>query len=466
VLIAMPGAGAAALEAALEPSRAAGLVGRVVPRPELQIRGGAPAEAASEPAALLGRRSAALGDAPPRAQISGRAVLVTGAAGSIGSELCRQLVRCRPARLIAFDQSESGLFELGEELGAAVTPVVGDVRDRGAVESALAEHRPEIVFHAAALKHVPLLEAHPFEALATNALGSARVAEACHRHRVACFVLVSTDKAVAPVSVMGASKQLAERLCLALAGPARIVAVRFGNVLDSRGSVVPVFRRQIRSGGPLRITHPEMQRYLMTIPEAAQLLLYATHAGATRDVLVLDMGEPVRILDLAHRLIALAGLEPERDVPIAFTGLRPGEKLREELIAAGERRSPAGHPLVWRVEGERWTAARARQAIARIEQLVAERDEGALTRFWKEVLPDFWLARQGAGRELPYGEVAHCDPRGYAGRDPVETGEEPGVPGMAPNDEAFGPEQRGREAELERSRPGVESLPAGREQRV
>jgi len=308
---------------------------------------------------LLGRDPVALDAALLERHITGRTVMVTGAAGSIGSELCRQIARLSPTRLILFEIAESPLFYLEMEIRHAfpavgLVPVIGDVRDRGRVEEVVRAHRPAIIFHAAAYKHVPMMEIHPVEAVKTNVLGTRVVAEAASKFGVERFVLVSTDKAVRPTNVMGATKRLAELVIHNIAereGPTVFVAVRFGNVLGSVGSVIPIFRRQLSTTGKLTITHPEASRYFMLIPEAAGLILQAGAMGEGGEVFVLDMGEPVKIVDLARNLIRLSGKELGVDAEIVFTGLRPGEKLREELIVEGEDVSGTVHPKVMKLIG-------------------------------------------------------------------------------------------------------------------
>ncbi|HET6519071.1 MAG TPA: polysaccharide biosynthesis protein [Geminicoccaceae bacterium] len=310
------------------------------------------------PEDLLGRPQVAPDRAASDRLISGRRVLVTGAGGTIGGELCRQIAALRPAELVLLDHGEFNLYRIELELrertpGAAVEALIGDVRDAGRVERIFAEHRPELVFHAAALKHVPLVEANPVEGVLTNVLGARVVADAARAHGALAVVQVSTDKAVNPTSVMGATKRIAESYCQALdlasgppesgrdGGGTRFVTVRFGNVIGSSGSVVPLFQRQLARGGPLTVTHPEARRYFMTTREAAELVLQAAAHGLARPhergrIFVLDTGEPVRIVDVARQMIRLAGLEPDVDVGIAFIGLRPGEKLHEELFYAEE----------------------------------------------------------------------------------------------------------------------------------
>ncbi len=297
--------------------------------------------------------------------VAGKRLLVTGAGGSIGSELARQLAALKPASLVLLDQSEYALWQIDLEIleqAPRLTrhAVIADVRDRARIEAVFAEYAPELVFHAAALKHVPMVEANPLEGLSTNILGTRIVADAARRAGAAAMVLISTDKAVNPTSLMGASKRVAEMYCQALDIAARstgqgmrCITVRFGNVLGSTGSVVPLFRRQLERGGPLTVTHPDMQRYFMTVREAVSLVLQACVVGLEQATLpggeqggifVLDMGKPVHIVDLARQMIRLAGLRPELDIKIQYTGLRPGEKLFEELFHGREAPVPTGHP--------------------------------------------------------------------------------------------------------------------------
>ncbi len=308
---------------------------------------------------LLGRDPVALDANLLERHITGRTVMVTGAAGSIGSELCRQIARRSPARLILFEIAESPLFYLEMELrnefpALRLVTAIGDVRDRGRVEEIVRVHRPAIIFHAAAYKHVPMMEVHPVEAVKTNVLGTRILAEAAAKFGVERFVLVSTDKAVRPANVMGATKRLAELVIHNIGnreGSTAFVAVRFGNVLGSVGSVIPIFRRQLMTTGKLTVTHKDASRYFMLISEAAGLILQAGAMGEGGEVFVLDMGEPVKIVDLARNLIHLSGKELGVDAEIVFTGLRPGEKLREELIVEGEDVSGTTHPKVMKLIG-------------------------------------------------------------------------------------------------------------------
>ncbi|MBV8194886.1 MAG: polysaccharide biosynthesis protein [Candidatus Dormibacteraeota bacterium] len=283
-----------------------------------------------------------------------RVVLVTGAAGSIGSEICRQVLGFRPRQLILLDHSENGLFFLERELQnlaakANLVPCVGSITDVYCLRTIFARHQPEVVFHAAAHKHVPMMEVNPGEAVKNNVLGTRTLVDTAIERGIEAFVMISTDKAVNPACVMGACKRLAEMYIQMRSDqtPARLVTVRFGNVLGSTGSVVPLFKEQIRKGGPMTVTHPEMTRYFMLIPEAAQLVLEAGALGRGGEIFVLDMGEPVRIPDLARDLIRLSGLRENEDIEITFTGLRPGEKLHEELYDQGEEALPTPHPQIF-----------------------------------------------------------------------------------------------------------------------
>ncbi|MCC7410745.1 MAG: polysaccharide biosynthesis protein [Gammaproteobacteria bacterium] len=302
---------------------------------------------------LLGRAKIELDWQGISRGLAGRTVLVTGAGGSIGAELCRQLARLGPARLVVLDQSEFNLFSIDQELRRRFPQLVfsshlGDVCDATGIEAVLAAHRPEVIFHAAAYKHVPMLQHQVREAVRNNVLGTRRVAEAACRHGCREFVLISTDKAVNPASVMGMCKRVAEMLCESLngLGDTRFITVRFGNVLDSAGSVVPVFRQQIAAGGPVTVTHPEVTRYFMTIPEACLLIMQAAVLGRGGEIFVLDMGEPVLIRYLAEQMIRLAGREPGRDIDVVYTGLRAGEKLAEELFHDDEASQPTAHAKI------------------------------------------------------------------------------------------------------------------------
>ncbi|MGB0452422.1 MAG: polysaccharide biosynthesis protein [Bacteriovoracaceae bacterium] len=307
------------------------------------------------PEDLLGRNEVKLDNNSLGELIEQRSVLVSGAGGSIGSELCRQILPFNPAKIILFEQSEFNLFQLERDLRAEfpeakIVPLIGDIRDSQRVEMAFDQFRPEVVFHAAAYKHVPMMEFNCIEAIQTNIKGTHNLASIAKKYNVGRFVMISTDKAVNPTNVMGASKRAAEMVIQMMAkdkeSQTRFMTVRFGNVLGSSGSVIPIFQKQIEEGGPVTVTHPEVQRYFMTIPEACQLVVQAGALGVGGEIFVLDMGSPVRIVDLARELISLSGLKVGEDIEIQFTGLRPGEKLYEEIFFEGEGILSTPHPLV------------------------------------------------------------------------------------------------------------------------
>jgi FlaA1/EpsC-like NDP-sugar epimerase len=299
---------------------------------------------------LLGRDAVSLDSKGLKGLIEKKIILVTGAGGSIGSELCRQIIKFKPDTLICFDISEFALYQLELELKSRLGNIhsmffVGDIKNRQRIDTILKDHKPSLVFHAAAYKHVPMMENHNvIEAFQNNVLGTYELALACQKAKVKKFVLISTDKAVNPTNVMGATKRLAEMVCQGMPGSTtQFIMVRFGNVLGSSGSVIPRFREQIKSGGPVTVTHPEITRYFMSIPEAAQLVMQAGLMGEGGEIFLLDMGEPVKILDLAKDMIKLSGFD-ENEIKITFTGLRSGEKLYEELLADDEHSLPTPHP--------------------------------------------------------------------------------------------------------------------------
>jgi FlaA1/EpsC-like NDP-sugar epimerase len=373
-IIAMPGASHAARKRALDLCARNGMSVMTVPAIADIVSGKVSVSALRkvELDDLLGRDAVQLDDAGLHAFLDGKRVLVTGAGGSIGSELCRQIARFAPACLVLFDSSEFALYSIEQEFRdrhaqMQVAGVIGDAKDEARVREVFLRFRPQVVFHAAAYKHVPLMEdENAFQAVLNNVLSTIVVARAAGE--VACekFVLVSTDKAVNPTNVMGASKRVAEIACQALQAHSstQLVIVRFGNVLGSTGSVVPRFRDQIAAGGPVTVTHPEMRRYFMSIPEAAQLVLQAAMMGRGGQIFVLDMGEPVRIADLARDLIRLSGLS-ENDIRVEYTGLRPGEKLFEEPLADAETTLPTPHPKL------RVAKARAPQIDGFLDELLA-----------------------------------------------------------------------------------------------
>ena len=343
---------------------------------------------------LLGREHVRLDVSKIGAEIAGRSVLITGAGGSIGSELARQVARFRPATLVLVDRSENGLFfidrELQEETGVTqIVPVVGDIQDPLLVEETFQKWRPTLVYHAAAYKHVPLMEASTLEAVRNNVLATRLLIESALRWRVERFVLISTDKAVRPSSIMGASKRLAEMTLLMYAGTApvtKLVAVRFGNVLGSEGSVLPIFRRQLARGGPLTVTHAEATRYFMTISEACQLILQSATMGQGGEIFILDMGQPIKIVDLARRLITLAGRKPDEDIQVVFTGLRPGERLHEELYSEEEPILPTQHQKIMMLAGTSLPRATLQGTLAELERLVSQREGDAARRLLLEIV--------------------------------------------------------------------------------
>jgi len=366
---------------------------------------------------LLGRPQAVLDREAMARLIRGRRILVTGAGGTIGSELTRQLAAYEPARLILFDNGEYLLYTIDTELrerfpGLAVRPLLGDVRDRRRLDEVLAAERPEIVFHAAALKHVPMVEQNPVEGVLTNVAGSRNVAEAARAHGIELVVQISTDKAVNPTSVMGATKRIAEAFCQALDlneaarsrgtnGGIRFVTVRFGNVLGSTGSVVPLFTRQLAAGGPLTVTDPEVSRFFMTVREAVELVLEASATVGLADggesrgkIFVLDMGEPVKIVDLARQMIRLAGLVPDRDIAIEFTGLRPGEKLHEELFHDAEAAVPTANPALRLAAPRTADYAVLARSIDELEEQARAANEARVIDLLRLLVPEY--RRDGA----------------------------------------------------------------------
>jgi FlaA1/EpsC-like NDP-sugar epimerase/lipopolysaccharide/colanic/teichoic acid biosynthesis glycosyltransferase len=346
---------------------------------------------------LLERAPVGLDPGAVRALLTGRRVLVTGAGGSIGSELCAQVAALNPAELVLYERYENNLYSVVNSLNdrgfsAGIHPVLGDVTDERRLNAVLAQTKPHVIFHAAAHKHVPLMEANPCEAVKNNVTGTRLVAEAAARHAAERMILISSDKAVNPTSVMGATKSVAEMILseLSMAGTTRFATVRFGNVLGSSGSVVPRFLDQIRAGGPVTVTHPEIQRYFMLISEAVELVLHAAALAHPGSIYVLDMGEQIRLVDLARSLIRLAGFVPDQDIEIVFTGLRPGEKLSEELFGLDEDRLASMVPKILRIQRRTRLGMRAGLGeIARLEQCAIRGDEAAVLEQLRVVVPTF-----------------------------------------------------------------------------
>ena len=343
---------------------------------------------------VLRREPVQLDDTAIRVLIEGRTVMVTGAGGSIGSEICRQVLRFNPKTLLLVEQAENSLFLIEQELSRleprpAFEPLIADITDESRMEQIMGLHRPEVIFHAAAHKHVPMMEWNPAEAIKNNVFGTRMLARLADRHGVREFVAISTDKAVNPTSVMGCSKLLAERFVQALSVTSRTkyIVVRFGNVLASNGSVVPIFQEQIRRGGPVTVTHPGIERYFMTIPEASQLVLQAATQGEGGEIFVLDMGESVKIVDLARDLIALSGLEPD-DIEIVYTGLRPGEKLFEELYFDDERRVGTRHPKVFCAMHRPADLAAVEATFDELAEVLDEKPEVVRARL-RDLVPEY-----------------------------------------------------------------------------
>lgn len=347
---------------------------------------------------LLGREPVKLEKESIRQILVGKVVMVTGAGGSIGSELCRQIVQYNPKRLLLVEQAEGHAFEIEQELiglgyGAMVQPLVADILDRPRMRYIFKRFMPEIVFHAAAHKHVPMMESQPSEAIKNNTLATALLADMSLESGVERFVFISTDKAINPTNAMGASKRLAEMFVQALnarhPGRTRFLAVRFGNVLGSSGSVIPTFNKQIAAGGPVKVTHPEVTRYFMTIPEAVGLVLQSATQGEGGEIFVLDMGKPVKIVDLARQLIELSGLKPEEDIAIEFVGLRPGEKLFEELNHQAENLTPTNHPKILRFVCEPRPLEDVRAQLQRLADKLHEVEPNQLKLMLKEAVPEY-----------------------------------------------------------------------------
>jgi len=397
ILIAIPSASGAEMTRIMEVCHAAGVTFKTIPglgeMLEEQGLAGQIREVAVED--LLGRTPVRLDESQIRGSVQGKVVMVTGAAGSIGSELCRQLARFGPRSIVGFDIAESPLFEIDREMHQRFPlvpfhPEIGSVQNRARLHDVLSQYEPSLVYHAAAYKHVPLMEAHVFEAIENNVFGTYCVAEAAGQHGVEDFVMISSDKAVRPTNVMGATKRVAELVLLALQnGHTKYVAVRFGNVLGSNGSVIPIFKRQISAGGPITVTHPEMRRFFMTIPEATQLVLQAAAIGEGGQICVLDMGQPVKIVDLAKNLILLSGLRPNEDIRITFTGMRPGEKLFEELSTLLEDTVATIHDKIRIFVGSGAPPDDLQTWMENLHDICQNRDTGRLIFALKELVPDY-----------------------------------------------------------------------------
>jgi FlaA1/EpsC-like NDP-sugar epimerase len=348
---------------------------------------------------VLGRTKIKLDDANIRNKIEGQVVLVSGAAGSIGSELCRQIARYKPAALVAFEISETALFFLEREMqesfpGVTFCPEIGSIQNVQRLREVFAQYGPSLVLHAAAYKHVPLMEKHMFEAVENNIFGTLNLATVAAEFSTQDFVMISTDKAVNPTNMMGTTKRVAELIVRSFRrGGPRYISVRFGNVLGSNGSVVPIFKQQIAQGGPVKVTHPDMERYFMTIPEASQLVLQASTMGRGGEVFVLDMGTPVKIVDLARQLIQLSGFEPDKDIKIEFTGTRPGEKLYEEINLADESMLSTHHKKIHVFAGNSLPTEQMTVHLQRLRKACEQRNAKALVRELKTIVPDYTVSK-------------------------------------------------------------------------
>jgi FlaA1/EpsC-like NDP-sugar epimerase len=353
---------------------------------------------------LLGREPVELQLQPIQERLQGKILLITGAGGSIGSELARQVAEFGPRKLVLFERSENDLFKLGNELEAKfpqldVAQVVGDILDVGTLRDAFSLYRPHSVFHAAAYKHVPMMENNCFQAVVNNVFGTYNVALVTNQYEAENFVLISSDKAVNPTNIMGCTKRMAELILLGLPQhKTRFMAVRFGNVLGSNGSVVPIFQQQVAQGGPVTVTHPDAWRYFMTIPEAVQLVLQASSMGQGGEIFVLNMGEPVRILDLARNLILLSGLQPDRDIEIRFTGLRPGEKLVEELQLDTEGLKHTSHNQIRVLDAGRTHFSRVQEWLNELSAAVEAKNMHRLIQCLMEIVPEYSPSQQVLSR--------------------------------------------------------------------
>jgi FlaA1/EpsC-like NDP-sugar epimerase len=399
IVIAMPSASAADVRRAVKLCESTGLPYKTIPGMGELMEGKVSVSSIRDVRYedLLGRKSVDLEVEQIGGYLTGKRVMVTGGAGSIGSELCRQIVRFKPERLVIVDRNESGLYEtemdfLSKYPGLKLVPVLGPVQTRDLMEKVFQENRPQVVFHAAAYKHVPMMEMHPWEAVYNNILGTQTVLDLCRENGVDRYVLVSTDKAVRPTNVMGTSKRVAELLTQGCAREynVRCMAVRFGNVVGSIGSVVPFFQKQIERGGPVTVTHPDVTRYFMTIPEASRLILQAGAMGQGSEIFILKMGTPVRISDMARDMISLSGFKPDEDIEIKYVGLRPGEKLFEELITEGEGIQPTRHDEIMVLQAEECVSLKdLNRHIKTLVKLADAGDGDGIRAELKRMVPEY-----------------------------------------------------------------------------
>jgi len=399
LIIALPSAGPKAIRRAVEMGRRAGLKKiKIIPSITEIIDGEVSLGTLRkvEVEDLLGREPVSLYTKSVEKFIKNKTVLITGAAGSIGSELCRQVAKFRPSQLLLLDQDETGIFNIFNELEdkspkLKVFSIIADIQDKEKIEQIFNKFKPNIIFHAAAYKHVPLMEEHPDEAVKNNIFGTKIVAEAALRNRVENFIFISTDKSVNPTSVMGATKRVGEMICQVLnkKGPTKFISVRFGNVLNSRGSAIPIFREQIKRGGPVEITHPEMKRYFMLTSEACLLVMEAGAIGQGGEVFVLDMGEPIKILDLAKEMIRLSGFEPDKDIPIVFTGVRPGEKLFEEILTAEEGTIATQNQKIFIAKLSEVNVDKLNTGLDKLKEFAKIGDKENIVKVLKSLIPSY-----------------------------------------------------------------------------
>ena len=402
VLIAIPSAKGYQIEQIIDKCRQSKVSFKILPPVSEQLNGTASIKQFRKVRVedLLSRNPVELDLLKIQAEVHDKVLLITGAGGSIGSELARQIAKFEPRRLVLFERSENDLFRIGMELSVKFpnldyVPIVGDILDVALLREVFSLHQPTSVFHAAAYKHVPMMEKNCFQAVTNNIFGTYNVALVARQFHAENFVLISSDKAVNPTNVMGVTKRAAELIMLALQqNRTRFVAVRFGNVLGSNGSVSPIFEAQIANGGPVTVTHPEAKRYFMTIAEAVGLVLQASTMGKGGEIFVLNMGDPVKIVDLARRMIRLSGLEPDKDVQISFTGLRPGEKLFEEIRLEGEGIEATPHDHIWVFKGGQPSFEQMRSWLEELSAMVESRNAHGLISELVSIVPEYWPSEQ------------------------------------------------------------------------
>ncbi|HKA00089.1 MAG TPA: nucleoside-diphosphate sugar epimerase/dehydratase [Candidatus Solibacter sp.] len=399
IIIAMPSATGPQMREALANCRSARIPCKTIPNVEELLNGKVLTKQVRNVSVqdLLGRQPVKLDEAPVHASIAGRSILITGAAGSIGSEICRQVARFGPACLVAFDQAESDLFRIENEIRERypqlnLVTALGNIRDAERLAELMQQQAVESIFHAAAYKHVPMMETHICEAVRNNILGTWNLVRQARRHNVRSLLMISSDKAVNPICVMGATKRVCERIVSVQrpgSAETRCVSVRFGNVLGSNGSVVPIFQEQIAAGGPIKVTHPDVRRYFMTISEAVSLVVQASATSQGSEIFVLDMGEPIRIVDLAENMIRLAGMVPYEDIDIQFTGLRPGEKLTEEISTKSECMLATPHKKLHSIREEPLHWDLITTWIDELEELLAIRHEAGIAAHIQKLVPEY-----------------------------------------------------------------------------